>query len=55
MSVCVFLVVQLCLTLCNPVDYNLPGCSVHGIFLGKDTGVGSLSLLQQIFLTQGWN
>ena len=22
---------QLCLTLCNPVDYHLPGSSVHGI------------------------
>ena len=23
---------QMCLTLCNPVDYSLPGSSVHGIF-----------------------
>ena len=23
---------QLCPTLCNPVDYSLPGSSVHGIF-----------------------
>ena len=22
---------QLCLTLCNPMEYNLPGSSVHGI------------------------
>ena len=22
---------QLCLILCNPMDYSLPGCSVHGI------------------------
>ena len=22
---------QLCLTLCNPTDYSLPGSSVHGI------------------------
>jgi len=22
---------QSCLTLCDPMDYNLPGCSVHGI------------------------
>ena len=22
---------QLCLTLCNPMDYSLPGSSVHGI------------------------
>ena len=25
------LVVQLCLTLCDPMDYSLPGSSVHGI------------------------
>ena len=25
------LVVQSCLTLCNPMDYSLPGSSVHGI------------------------
>ena len=23
---------QLCLTLCHPMDYSLPGFSVHGIF-----------------------
>ena len=23
---------QSCLTLCDPVDCSLPGCSVHGIF-----------------------
>ena len=23
---------KLCLTLCNPMDYSLPGSSVHGIF-----------------------
>jgi len=26
------LVAQSCLTLCNPMDYSLPGSSVHGIF-----------------------
>ena len=25
------LVAQLCVTLCNPMDCSLPGCSVHGI------------------------
>ena len=29
--VCACLVAQLCLTLCNPVDYSPPGFSVHGI------------------------
>ena len=38
-------VAQLCLTLCNPIDYT-----VHGTL---NTGVGSLSLLQGIFPTQG--
>ena len=27
----VYLVAQSCLTLCNPMDYSLPGSSVHGI------------------------
>ena len=83
-------VIQLCLTLCDPMDCSLPGSSVHGILQArilewvavpfsrgskpgieprsptvqadslpaelpgkpKNTGVGSLSLLQQIFLTQ---
>ena len=46
---------QSCLILCNPMDCSLPGSSVHGIFLGKNTGVGSYSLLQGIFLTQELN
>ena len=40
-------VTQLCLTFCNPMDcspWNSPG---------RNTGVGSFSLLQGIFLTQG--
>ena len=38
---------QSCLTLCDPMDYrNSPG---------QNTGVGSLSLLQGIFPTQGLN
>ena len=39
----------------DPMDYSLPGSSVHGIFPGKNTGVGCHFLLQQIFLTQGSN
>jgi len=42
-------VAQSCPTLCNPMDYTL-----HGI-LGQNTGVGSLSLLQGVFPTQGSN
>ena len=29
------LVSQLCLTLCNPVDYSLPGSSVYGIIQAR--------------------
>ena len=43
-------VTQLCPSLHNPMDYT-----VHGISPGQDTGVGSLSLLQGIFPTQGLN
>ena len=28
-------VAQLCLTLCDPVDYSLPGSFVHGIFQAR--------------------
>ena len=28
-------VAQLCLTLCDPMDYSLPGFSVHGIFQAR--------------------
>ena len=37
----VHLVAQLCLTLCDPVDCSLPGFSVHGDSLGKNTGLDS--------------
>ena len=59
-------IAQSCLTLSDPMDYSLPGSSVHGILqarvlewvaiaFSKDSGVGSYSLLQGIFLTQGLN
>ena len=48
-------VAQSCLTLCDPMDCSLPCFSVHGIFPGKNTGVGCHFLLQWIFLTQGSN
>ena len=41
-------VTQLCLTLCDPMD-----CSWYS--LGQNTGVSSLSFLQEIFPTQGLN
>ena len=49
------LVAQSCLTLCNLMDCSPPGSSVYGDSSGKNTGVGSLSLLQGIFPTQGSN
>ena len=44
---------QLCLTLCDSMDYSPPGSSVHGIL--QNTGVDCQALLQGIFLTQGYN
>ena len=40
----VCLVTQLCLTLCNPMDYSPPGSSLHGDSPGKNTGVGCHTL-----------
>ena len=48
-------VTQLYPTLCDPVDYSLPGSSVHGGPPGKNTGVDCQALLQGIFPTQGQN
>ena len=47
------LVTRSYLTLCDPMDCSPPGSSVHGISQGKNTGVGSHSLLLGIFLIQG--
>ena len=41
--------------LCDPMDCSPPGSSVHGIFLGKNTGMGCHFLLQGIFQTQELN
>ena len=40
---------------CDPVDCSPPGSSVHGIFPGKNAGVGCHFLLQGVFPTQGLN
>ena len=48
-------VAQSCLTLSDPMDYNLPGSSVHGDSLGKNTGVGCHALLQGNFPILGLN
>ena len=47
------LVAQSCLTLCEPLDYSLPGSTLHGDSPGKNTGVGCHDLLQEIFPTPG--
>ena len=45
-------VTQSCPILCNPIDCSPPGSCPWG-FPGKNTGMGSHSLLQGIFPTQG--
>ena len=52
---CPSLVAQSCLTFCDPMDYRLPGYSIHGDSPGKNTGVSCHALLQGIFPTQGSN
>ena len=47
------LVTQLCRTLPDPMDFSLPGSSVHGDAPGKNTGLGCHALCQGIFPTQG--
>ena len=49
------LVVQLCLTLCDPMGYSPPSSYVYGDSPGKNTEVGFHSFLQGIFPTQGSN
>ena len=49
------LVTQSCPTLCSPMDYSPPDCSVHGDSPGKNTGVGCHTLLQGIFPTERSN
>ena len=49
------LVTQLCLTLYDSMDCSPLGSSVQNLTPGKNTGVGSHSLLQGTFPTQGSN
>ena len=39
---CTFLVTQLCLTLCDPMNCSPPGSSVYGDSPGKNTGVDAM-------------
>ena len=40
---------QLCLTLCDPMGCNLPGSSVHGIFLTQGLNLGFLHCRQILY------
>ena len=53
--VCVCVYAQSCLTLCEPMDFSRPDSSIHGIFPGKNIGMGFHFLLQEIFHIQGSN
>ena len=46
---------QLCLTLCDPMDCSPPDSSYPWNSPGKSTGVGCCALLQGLFPTQGLN
>ena len=46
---------QLCPTLCDPMDCSLPGSSIHRDSPGKNTEVGFHDFLQGIVPTQGSN
>ena len=48
-------VARLSLALCGPMDCSPQDSSVHGIFPGKNIGVGCHFLLQGIFPTLGLN
>ena len=54
-TICYVVLSQLYLNLCDPMDNSLPGSSVHGDSLGKNTGVGCHALLSGISPTQGSN
>ena len=46
---------QLCLTLCNPMDGSLPASSVRGILQARTLEWVASALFQGIFPTQGSN
>ena len=52
---CVCLVTQSCLTLCDSMDSGPPGSFVHGDSPGKNTGVGCHAFLQGTFPAQRLN
>ena len=46
---------QSCPALCNPIDYSLPGFSVHGILQARILEWVASAFLQESFPTQRWN
>ena len=52
---CCAKLLQSCPPLCDPMDCSLPGSSVHGVSLSKNTAVSCHALLQGIFPTWGSN
>ena len=55
MLCCAVLSCSVMSSLCNPMDYSLPGSSVNRDSLGRNTGVGCHALLQGSLPTQGAN
>ena len=52
---CVCLLAQSCITLCDPIDCSLPSPSVHGILQANVLEWVATSFSREIFLTQGSN
>ena len=48
------LVAQLCPVLCEPMDYNIPGSSVHGILQARKLECVAISF-SKVFQIQGSN
>ena len=46
-SCLLYLSAQSCLTVCNPMDYNLPGSSAHGVFQARVLGWVAISYSRQ--------
>ena len=42
-------------SLCDPMDYNPPSSSVHGIFQARILEWVAISYSRDIFPSQGWN
>ena len=47
-------VTQLCPTLCNPMDYSLPGPSIHGIFQARILEWVAISFSRRSSQPRGW-